>query len=320
VCSQADIIFIHRVLVEESIEFAQKWIKKGKAVVAAFDDHYEAVTPTNPAWKYWIESKATINTPYGSYDTTLPSHPLDQFKVALRQLTAGETPSRKLTRRWSEFAPMFYIPNYIDSWRYLQAIKAKNDHITIGYGSSLGHNESYANSGIKEALNRICRERDDVRFLLIGDKRIGEIVGLPQDKLVFQNYTPYDQWHTCLARYDIGIAPLGNEFDTGRSPIKCIEYTVMGIPFVATGDDTCRVYEDFYGVPSGIFVPYGDDTNTPAYHDRSERWYQTLKQMIENIGSYRQLALDSREYGLQFDVDRNVHNIIQTYEDILKLV
>jgi hypothetical protein len=318
-CSQADIIFIHRVLVEESIEQAQFWIKRGKAVVAAFDDHYEAVDDSNPAAKYWKYKSVMVNTPYGSYEAKLDKHPIEQFKYGLAQVTAGETPSRSLTKRWNEFARMFYIPNYIDSWRYLQAKKSKNDYIVLGYGGSLGHNFSYSNSGIKEALRRVCDEFDNVRFMLVGDERIGNIVALPKDKLIYRPYISYDKWHLYLQQYDIGLAPLGYEFDTGRSPIKCIEYTTMGIPFVATGDESCRVYEDFFDCPSGRFVSYGEDAVTDAYNRRSDEWYCAIKSMVENITCYRQLAEESREYGLQFDVVQNVPNLVRTYEEILSL-
>jgi hypothetical protein len=306
-------------LVDESLEQALFWMKRGKAVVLDIDDGYTHVLATNPAYSFWQLGQATINTPHGSYTTKLDTHPLIQLERGLSQITALTAPSRTLLNDWKHVVRTFHVPNYIDSRQYLAAQKAQNDHIVIANGSSMGHTESFAVSGIREALQRIVQEYNDVRVMIVGDKRIAEGLPLPKDKLIFRPYVTYDNWPSVVAQYSIGVAPLASTFDMRRSPIKILENILMGIPFVATGDSHCRVYEDFYNVDSGTFVSYGDETNSDTYDKRVDEWYIALKKTIDNLSDYRERAKANVDIAMNWDVDRNVGNIVAAYEEILNL-
>jgi glycosyltransferase involved in cell wall biosynthesis len=318
-CADTDLIVIQRVLVEESLKQVEFWKQRGKAVTADADDGYDFVDPTNLAYEFWMRGSVTINTPYGSYKTKLDRHPLTQFHEGLSMVTAMTVPSRQLVRDWQQFGRIRYLANYMKSSVYLDQPRQQNDHIVIGFGGSLGHTESFIYSGIRDALQRILHEYDNIRVMIIGDKRIADGLPLPKHKLIFRNYVPYNEWSSVLAGYDIGVAPLASKFDMRRSHIKILEYMLMGIPFVATGDSTCRVYEDFYNVDSGTFVSYGDETNSDTYDKRVDEWYGALKKTIDNLSDYRECAKANVERAMEWDVDANVGNIVKTYEEILNL-
>lgn len=318
-CADSDLIVVQRVLVEESIEQVSFWKQRGKAVTVDADDGYDFVEPTNLAHGFWMEGRVTINTPYGSYQTTLDRHPLTQFHQGLSQVTAMTVPSRQLVRDWQQYGRIIFLPNYMDSPVYLSQPKQKNDHIVIAFGGSLGHSESFIYSGVREALRQILFEYDDVRVQIIGDKRIADGLPLPKHKLIFRNYVPFSEWPSLLASYDIGIAPLASKFDMRRSHIKVLEYMLMRLPFVATGDNVCRVYEDFYNVDSGTFVSYGDESTPDTYDKRVNEWYEALKKTIDNLAEYRERAARNVEVAMQWDCDVNVPNIVRTYEEIMNL-
>lgn len=319
-CSKANVIVLQRVLIDESINRALFWKAKGKAVVADWDDSYQHIFQStgNPAEAFWGRGEITVNTAVGSYKSYLDKHPLDQFAHGLSKITAGAAPSRVICEDYREIVPMFHLPNYFATEPYLKAKKGKNDHITIGFGASLGHRTSIESSGFAHALARLMDARENVRMRLVGDRRLLDYLPVPKHKVQFMNYVPFSEWCQIVAGFDIFIAPLFDKFDMRRSFIKAEEACLMQIPLVATGDELYPVYKDFYDVPSHKYVP--SELTVPDYDKRVELWYEALLDVVDNLDSYRHLALDSREYGLQFDVDRNVHNIIRTYEDILRLV
>ena len=318
IVADADLILIQRVLVEESANMARQWKERGKAIAVTFDDAYQLlkVEDGNQASKFWVEGKVEISHPMGeAYEKHLEIHPLEQFRNAMRYINAGIVPSRILAEDWTPYCKMFYIPNYIDSPRYLKAkrdVRPDPNWITIGWGGSLSHLPSFKKSGVMEALRRVILKRDNVRFLLAGDKRVYDLLPLTESKKVYQQYVHYLDWPKVLARYDIGIAPLFSRYDSSRSSIKSEEYTIMGIPFVATG---CPTYQDWIDEGVGLFVD--DDGDEKHADKRADEWELKLLDVIDNLEFHRKKMADAFEFGMSYDVDQNVGNIIKVYEQVI---
>lgn len=315
-CNWADIIIVHRVMVQESIDAVEFWRSRGKPVVIDFDDAYDKLEGDyNPAAEFWKDGLVTIKSGGTSYRKRLPVHPLELFRQGISKCTAATVPSRQLVKDWGHLTPFFYLENYIDSRRYLNVPQRPgDDKIVIGWGGSLGHKESFEYSGVGEALRRVISENRRVYFMLVGDQRLKNYLPVPAHAFIFKNYVHYTTWPQILSMYDIGIAPLAGEFDLRRSPIKLTEYATMGIPFVATGDSDCLVYKDYFGSPAGKFTQFGGRLTT-----RVKSWYNALSEMVQNIDEYRTLADEKRNYGLQFDADKNVDKVIEIYRQIIQL-
>ncbi len=217
---------------------------------------------------------------------------------------------------FKKLAPMFTVENYLDAELYYSAIKHTNDpYIVLGWGGSLSHLKSWADSGIQDAVKQILQERDNVRLLIVGDDRVAKQVPMDMNKVWFSPYTAWWNWQKTLKRYDIGLAPLSGDYDDRRSSLKVAEYVLSGIPFVATRSP---VYNQFYDVGSGIFIKHGDDKE--SYMDRSDNWYASTIDMIDDIEEYRSKAEHNIETeGTKYSVDNNVDAIISVYEEIIEL-
>ena len=211
---------------------------------------------------------------------------------------------------------MFTIPNYLDAKLYHNVEKHDNDpYIVLGYGASLSHTQSLAWSGIHEALKQILQERDNVRLLIVGDKRLVEQLPVRRDRVWFSPYTAWWNWPKTLKRYDIGLAPLSGDYDDRRSSLKVAEYLMSGIPFVATKSP---VYQKMWDIDSGRFVKHGHDKE--SYDDRVEDWYLSTIDIIDNIEDYRAKAKHNIETeGMKYSVDENVDAIIAVYKEIIEL-
>ena len=314
-CSWADIIVIQRVLVSESIEHAKNWITKGKAVVVDFDDAYDLIRDDNAAYPFWGEGEIEIQLRDGhSYKKQMDgNHPIQQFADGLQHITGLVTPSRLLCADWQKYTNAFYLPNYLDMPRYNKFPNVINDKLILGWGGSLSHIPSFTGSGIVEALQQLFSERDDIQFLLVGDKRVLEHLHIAPDKLIFSPYTKFSDWPGVLKRYDIGLAPLFDKYDCRRSHLKVMEYTALKMPYVATRS---MVYADFMNSQSGEFVDQGDVSICDVAN--TEGWYMAMKRVIERYDEfvdYAKVEQTAAEY--LYNVDDNVDAILRVYQEIL---
>jgi glycosyltransferase involved in cell wall biosynthesis len=315
ICSAADIIHLQRVLTTDTHPFIQYWRSIGKAVVADWDDAYRLIGTENAASDFWYHGKVKVKLEYNiEYEHKLIEHPIEQFKKGLKICTAGITPSKVLSESWQTDVPTFVVPNYLKSSLYHAAKKQDNSpYVVVAWGGSLSHTPGWRNSGIQEAFRRILQERDYVRLLIIGDKRVVDELPLRKDRVMFRHYTPWWIWQQTLKRYDIGLAPLAGEYDDRRSSLKVAEYLLAGIPFIASNSP---VYSDFTEADSGIFVKHDDY----PYDERVEDWYQSTIEMLDKLDYYNENAQKNiEEIGMTYDVDRNVDAIIAVYEEIIEL-
>jgi hypothetical protein len=308
----ADIVHIQRVLIDTSHESLEYWKSRGKPIVVDVDDHYELILPDNASADFWLHGLVTSTLPDGKqHKKKLGTHPLDQFKQGLNRITALTSPSKVLCDRWKEFLPSYVIPNYVKLPMYRAANKANNgNEIVLFWGGSLSHTQSWKDSGIEEALQRILWERGNVYLLVVGDARVRDALPLPRDKVRFMNYAPYWHWPKVLKMGDIGLAPLAGDYDDGRSSLKVTEYVSAQIPFVASNS---IVYEEFRDTPSGKLVLHGNDTK---YEDRVEEWYYGTIDVIDNYRYYYNAALEID--ATPYDAASNVDYVISQYEQIIE--
>lgn len=321
-CRWADIITIQRVGIDKSIPAIKYWRQQGKAVVIDYDDDYFRINKSNAAFKFWGEGMVDITSSDGhQFQALMAKHPIVQFIDGMKACTAVTMPSELLAKDASKYAESFFIPNYIESILYPEHNLKPFDpnKIVIGWGGSLSHIESFEHSGIVPALRKILSERENVYLLIVGDERVVaklKEMGVRKDKIIYHPYVSYDRWYQTLKLYDIGIAPLAQEYDMRRSWIKAVEYMVMGIPFVATDTAPYHNPRVRHACRTGYFVDQGDNADVANEQD----WYRALTTMISKMPDMKKKAeIDMEEHYESFLIDNNVGSIIQTYQIIVAL-
>lgn len=313
----ADIIIVHRVLTSETHKQVTELRNRGKAVVLSGDDSYEKILDSNASAKFWKGGMVTITLGDGTtYDRPMDIHPIDQFRKGVSLCTASASPSELLCKDWSKYAPSFHIPNYINKDMYTFPTRKQFDRnrIVIGWGGSLSHTQSFENSGVMEALQHIMGRNKNIYLLIVGDKRVLDLLPLPKDRLLYLHYVKWNEWPILLnSWYDIGIAPLAGEYDMRRSWIKPLEYVAEGIPFVATHGYPYKQFFGKFDPAGGLFVDQGDlDKGNIANPDG---WESALQTVIDEIDERRQVRLDVSEFMLQ----NRAKDIVKTYEEIIKI-
>ena len=316
----ADLIVVERVLVEESVQRAQFWRERGKAVVIDIDDAYHLLQPYeesgNQASKFWRDGIVDISYADGTkVQKTLDVKPLEQFRQGLRFCAGLTMPSRVLADDWRLYAKCWFVPNYIDHERYLPFVPKlphRKDEIVIGWGGSMSHKISFEKSGVAKALQNVLRQRPQAKLMVCGDSRIIDIVQCPPKQAMHQPYVTWQEWPRVLSRFDIGLAPLHGRYDASRSSIKSVEYSTLGIPFIATG---CPTYADFQQNNVGWYIP---DAGTQA--EREALWEVRLLDMIDHYPAYLLKARSDMKYSQEWWVDNRVTDIGNTYIEIVESI
>lgn len=300
ICQEADIIVVERNLFGPVLSAIQYWKARDKVVIADFDDAYHLMHPSNLNYSFWSQGVRRDN------GQKVEPPPLTQFKWGLRLVHAATTPSLRLADDWRAYTEMIHIPNYIDLSLYQNAQVQAHDGLIIGWGGSISHYQSFVESGLIPALQRLCRARPHVRIMFCGnDVRIVKQLNLPKDQVIHVPWVPHRQWATVLSQFDIGIAPLAGEYDQRRSWIKVLEYMIMKIPWVASE-----------GPPYEGFRSYGW-----LVQNTSQAWLRVLLDVVDHWEAYKKEASgEAYLVSLSKSIDENIHLTLKRYAEIYEKV
>jgi glycosyltransferase involved in cell wall biosynthesis len=303
-CSKASVIVVERNLFGNTLTQMMYWLVRGKVVIANFDDNYEVMESTNPAYNYWINGSVHMDYEGKAQPVNIFPHPMWQFKVGLKICHGQTVPSKELMKYYGKYSPTYLVRNYFETENYINIPKEERDYFTIGWGGSLSHQQSFRDSGIIKALQNVCQVRDNVKIMVCGDKNVSDLLGIPEDKIVFQPYVPPDQWGRTLAtKFDIGLAPLCGEYDNYRSWIKPVEYMLVKIPWIASNSASYKDIKD-----------YGN-----LIENSESNWTESILRVLDNYQNEKEFASGKPyEFALRQDINRNVERIANTYRNIAK--
>lgn len=323
ICRWSDLIVIQRVAIDKSLPAIKYWRSQGKAVVIDYDDDYFRINRSNAAYKFWGNGMVDITVADGGkFESPMGVHPLIQFIDGLKTCTAATMPSELLAQDSRRYIEAFFIPNYLEKSIYpnLNHKKTNWDKIVIGWGGSLSHIESFEHSGIIPALRNILDGRPNIYLMIVGDERVVSKLsefGVRKDKIIYRPYVSYDRWYETLMNYDIGIAPLAQEYDMRRSWIKVAEYMSLGIPFVATDTAPYSNPRIRHSSRTGKFIWQGENADEP----NENGWESALNSAVDNLTGLKVRAeFDAKnEHYDNFEIMSNIESVLETYRQIIEL-
>jgi glycosyltransferase involved in cell wall biosynthesis len=210
------------------------WKTKTK-FISDLDDNYMEVLSTQPAWKLGYQKgekeRTVISTQLSFSDALFVStQPLkDYFQKMLKEAFNLDT-------------PIYVLPNGndLDDWDFPS--ETNKDKVVIGWMGSITHDQDL--HLVFPALGKLMSKHKNLHFEVMGGatertfsnqnhwdeesyKRIHGVTGTSSFRH-FPEVFMKNKW-------DIGIAPLVDcEFNRAKSHIKWMEYTMKGIPTVAS--------------------------------------------------------------------------------------
>lgn len=302
----ADIVIFQRLVISPTMAHMENLKALGKAVVGEVDDGYHYMPPSVRAYPFWHKGQIQFQEEGENRVAELSVKPIEQLDWAIKNTTAITTPSKVLCQYWERYHPnVFLMPNYADTSMYKPREKASHPPKILGWGGSFTHLESWRRSKIIEGLRGVMAKHNKVEVHIAGgDFRVHEMIKADKFRKKLIQWIPYKEWPSVLQTFDIGLIPLYGKYDTFRSWIKPLEYTLMGIPWIASASP---VVEDF--------LPYGTLVNNTA-----RGWREAINDVIENYDYHLTRVHEGLEYAKSKDIFANAHNIIDIYEKIINLM
>lgn len=276
-----DTIFVQRIHDWESFYMLEKLKKVGKRIVYDIDDDLFNITPDNPAYN-------TITRD----DQLAAAHTM---KLADVVTTTTPELQRRLTGVLEGVAPIV-IPNAWDvDDRWGSEFGSPDGFKRILWSGGASHGADWEECF--EAVMNIMAERGDVRLMILGylPPCIEQVAPQLSDRIEFCGFrepqTYYEMIHHIRA--DVGLAPVrATTFNQAKSPIKYLEYSLIGVPTVASD-----------------WMPYSpviEDKVNGRLVQGMEEWKKAIEFLLDRPNKGKEMIEAARRNCKQFDLKEAV--------------
>jgi len=304
-CLESDIIVVERNLFGDTLTMMQYYKVRNKNVAVYFDDSYPHIDNFNASYLFWHEGKVTgINdeTKVEGVFNVVP-HPISQFRWGNFIAKGIIVPSVQLAKDWSKYAKTYRSHIYLNLERYKnEDILMPHEDIIIGGGGSISHLNTFLDCKIFPAFKAICETFNNVRILTWGDKRIYDLIDVPENKKIYVPFVEEGKYSALLRSLDIGVAPLATEFDMRRSWLKPLEFSICKVPWIASD-----------------LLPYSELRVYGKLVKNTKRdWEYGLSNLILNLDKYKEKSrTDVYRFALEQSWDKNIYKLIDIFEKII---
>lgn len=264
-CEWADVIVWMSLHTPQAMGlFREMRAKHHKVFLTEIDDYILSIPSKNQASAYFKPGSPMVNFAIEQFETS------DGVVVSTPYL--GDM-YRKFNKN------IYIVENCIDT-RLWDTHKNDGDNVKIGWMGGGTHEEDL--EIVKDVVFELLSEHKNISFhFLHGVPRFFRDVPRIKADLGFKAVDKYPQW-VMKAGFDIGIAPLeDNNFNRGKSNLRWLEYSAMGIPTVAS--------------PLPHFVESIRVGETGLIAKTHDEWKYNLKKLIEDKALRHSIGLNARK-------------------------
>ena len=254
----------------------------GKPVVMEIDDNILSCPEYNPA--------------SGTYG---PNNEIRKLTVAqMRESDAMIVTTPYLKEIYSEFNDNIYVlPNSIDFELWGKAPRRVNKgKVTVGWVGGASHNDDLMIIG--PAIDYLTKKYPNVEFVF-GHGMHPKFRGMKGVRWI-QEFARIDKYPKFIAKMgiDIGVAPLvDNAFNRGKSNLRWLEYSALGIPTVASN--------------VGHFKETLEHNKTGLLCDTPNDFIANIESLILDKSKRKELAKNAKA---EVYKNWNIDNIVKDYE------
>lgn len=290
-CREADIVVMGMIHIQPG--FATMCAIReqyGKPVVMEIDDNILSCPVYNPAAV--------------SYE---PNNEVRQITIKqMREADAMFVSTPYLKEIYSEFNEHIYVlPNSIDFnvWGKAQR-RVNRGRITIGWVGGASHNDDLII--IEPAIEYLTTKYPQVEFVF-GHGMHPNFRGKKGVRWI-KEFVRIDKYPKAIARmgFDIGIAPLvDNAFNRGKSNLRWLEYSALGIPTVAS-----NVGHFKETITHGVDGLLCEDT---------QGFIDNLEMLINDTTKRKELAKNAKaKVYKDFNIDNTVKDYEKAFQEIIQ--
>lgn len=285
---EADVYVFQRTTSKHVMQMIKLLRQRGKTVVIDMDDDLSTIHPKNAA-----------------FDMLHPSRPDGNWlhaAEACRHATLVTISTPNLARRYGGRRARV-LWNYVPE-SYLSVKPTVNREQRVwGWAGSL---HSHPND--VPILRSICDNMRDHPFKLVGNPQgMGHILGLREDPpgpgIVELNDWP----QSIVDTLDVGVAPLADtEFNSSKSWLKPLEYSALGIPWVASGSVEYTRLANLIGGRIASSV-------------RARHWTGHLRELLTNDRLYEEESQRLRSMAAEYTIEKHADEWWSTWVEAYEM-
>jgi glycosyltransferase involved in cell wall biosynthesis len=255
---------------------------KGVAMVIDMDDDLSNIHPENKAFfNYHPKNKST---PYS----------WKNVEQACKAATLVTVSTKQLLNVYARHGRGHVIDNYVPE-RYLQ-IRQDQDKIFGWPGTTDSHpNDLQVTGGAVQELIS-----DGYEFRVVGPiSRAKEALRL-KDQPPHTGIVEMINWASEIAKLQVALAPLAiTAFNTGKSRLKLLEASAVGVPWVASPRAEYRRFHQESG--AGLLV------------DSRKDWYRAVKQLMDDAQMRQELGERGRQHMRDQTIEKNAWRLWEAW-------
>lgn len=270
----ADVIVMQRITHRYLVKAIELIRKKGIAVVVDIDDDLSAIHPSNPAFLA-MHPKNGVHSDHNWQNTQRACEAASRVMVS----------TDALLPRYAPHGRGSVIRNCVPQ-RYLGI--QHPDSTVIGWGGSVhSHPDDLqvVGVGVEQVMN-------EASFRVVGPGTDAQkVLRLSREPEVTGVRDIAEEWPTALAELGIGIAPLADtRFNAGKSWLKPIEYSALGVPWVASPR---AEYKRLHSMGVGLLA------------EKPKHWTSQLRKLVRNPAMRYEMSVAGRELAKKMTIEAN---------------
>lgn len=281
---QADVYVFQRTTGKHLSQLVKLMRERGFTVVIDMDDDLSCIHPKNAAFNMLHPKRS----PMGNW-----LYAADACRVA--SLVTVSTPN--LLARYAGHGRGYVLQNYVPE-RYLSIKGPERDQRLWGWAGAL-----HSHPDDVPLLRGPAESLNGHEFQLVGNPLgMGKVLGLRMDP-PGPGIVELTDWPQAIVdTMDVGAAPLADSrFNRSKSWLKPLEYSALGIPWVASSSPEYSRLQMELG--AGLL----------ARSDRPRDWVAPLKRLLTDDALYEEQSQALREAAARFTIERNAEKWLEAW-------
>lgn len=286
-----DIAVFQRPLMRDVADLIELCHSVGVKTVVDMDDDFYKIPRENKAWKY-------VDPPQSPIRNT------DHLKRAIAAADMVTVTTPALARRYAPHKAVV-IPNYVpESWLRLPD-RPWPDRPTLGWSGTM-HTHPHDLESTKGAVGRALADTKS-RLHIVGDgEGVREALDIDNTTtMTVSGWVPLLHYPVKMNDgMDVGIVPLSTSaFNQGKSSLKGLEMSALGIPFVASNTQPYVALNKFYEL--GLIA------RTPR------EWYDLTVRLLTDDALREDMGAQAREtVGNGLTMEQNAFKWLGAWESL----
>ena len=278
----SDVVVVQQPSNTKQLEVIRAANDAGKFSVIELDDDIWSLPPSNPSHVYWSRPEVRYNARACVEEAQLVTTPTHLLAEKLRTMNKN----------------VKVLPNYLpeESWDYPEPKAQREDKVSLGWAGSTSHGGDFrvVNGVVHQLLERFPH----VEFVLAGGPPTAEIEH--HERVRYLQTTDIQHYPALLEEFDIGLIPLADTtFNKSKSDLKFVEYSMLGIPSVASKLD-----------PYIRSVKHGENGFLAT---SAKDWLKYLTRLIEDIDLRRTIGARAQEFARTRTIDHAIDKWERAY-------